>query len=382
VPSPTRIIAGLISKVGGDRGLRLAQTARRLTRDLVKPLPRLDSYDPQSTIVLRETHISSASCPALDFHNHLGRWLTRTWVVPDVSALVHLMDLCNIELIVNADGRWGVELEANLNRYDRQFPGRFATFCHLDWGETAREGFGERMAQRLLEDFESGAHGLKVWKDLGLSVRDCAGDRLLPDDERLKPVWDVCARAHRPVLIHTGDPVAFFRPVDNRNERIEELRRFPKLSQAGKGVAFEDLAASFERLLAQNPETTFVGAHLGGHAEDLGRIAGLLERYPNFHVDLAARMSELGRQPRAAATLIRRYPDRVLFGTDIYPPRENEYRLWFRFLETDDEYFPYSASGQGSGRWRIYGLHLPADVLTRVYRDNARRLLGLDVANG
>ncbi len=194
----------------------------------------------------------------------------------------------------------------------------------------------------------SGAKGVKVWKDLGLRVDD-AGALLMPDDERLSDVWGAAGELGLPVLIHVADP------------------RFPR---------FERIVESLEAVVAAHPQTTFVGAHVGCYSEDLAWVSRMLATYPNFNVDVAARIAELGRQPRAARRMILDHPDRVCFGTDEFPPSAEGYAIHFRFLESSDEHFPYSVQDvPPQGRWAISGLDLPDDVLRKVYGDNARRLV-------
>jgi len=340
---------------------------------------RLRDYLPRPALRVAEHPVERAAYPAVDAHNHLGRWLSQDgdWVVPDVSRLLADMDAANVRAIVNLDGRWGGELEANLERYDRRYPGRFATFCHVDWAETAAPGFGERLAQSLRRSLAAGARGLKVWKDLGLGLTDERGKLLLPDDERLAPLWQVAAEAGAPVLIHTADPRAFFDPADATNERLEELLLHPDWSFAHLGGGhYERLLEALEGLVAANPATTFIAAHVAGAAEDLDLVARLLGAYPNLFVDVAARVAELGRQPRRAHQLIVRHAERVLFGTDVFPPTLGEYAIHFRFLETEDEHFAYALDEPPpQGRWRISGLGLPGDVLDLVYAGNAERLI-------
>jgi predicted TIM-barrel fold metal-dependent hydrolase len=315
-----------------------------------------------------------AASPAVDAHNHLGRWLTGDgrWMVPDVPELIDRMDGLGVRAMVNLDGRWGDELRANLERYDHAHPGRFATFCHVDWRETSSPGFGRRLARSLRASVEAGAAGLKVWKDLGLSVRDPAGGLLRHDHPELAELWAAAGDLGIPVVMHVGDPAAFFEPVDRHNERLEELLSHPNLRLHGRKVpALRTLLEAFELVVAAHPDTTFVAAHMGT-AEDLGWVRRMIQTYPNLRVDTSARIAELGRQPRAAASLVRDHPDRVLFGTDVFPPRAEEYRIWFRFLETADEHFDYStAEVPPHGRWRVSGLALPPEVLRRVYHDNA-----------
>ena len=289
-----------------------------------------------------------------------------------------LMDTCGVRAIVNLDGRPG-QLEANLDRYDRAHPSRFATFCQVDWDEPRLGGaFGERMAAGLRKAVDRGARGMKVWKILGLHVRDDSGSLVMPDDERLDILWAAAADAGVPVLIHAGDPVAFFQPMDETNERLDELVEHPGwwFGDRTRFPTFDRIIAAFEALVARHPNTTFIGAHVGCYAEDLAWVGRMLDAYPNFHVDIAARIAELGRQPRAARRLIEGHPDRILFGTDNFPPNRETYITHFRFLETADESFPYSPDEvPPQGRWAISGLNLPDDVLRQVYGENALRLV-------
>jgi hypothetical protein len=328
---------------------------------------------------VEEHRVEQARFAAVDAHNHLGRWLSADgdWVVPDVEAMIGQLDGLNVDAVINLDGRWGGELEANLDRYDRAYPGRFATFCHVDWREAKRPGFTDLLVGSLEASASAGARGLKVWKDLGLRVRDHDESLLLPDDDRLAPLWETAGGLGMPILIHTADPVAFFHPMDSRNERLEELLENPDWSFYGPEFpTFGRLMEALETIVANHPGTTFIGAHVGCYAESLRWVGGMLDAYPNFHVDISARIAELGRQPRTTRDLVLRHSDRVLFGTDVFPPDPEHVRVYFRCLETSDEYFPYSPEEVGhQGRWNIYGLGLPDDVLRNVYSDNARRLI-------
>jgi predicted TIM-barrel fold metal-dependent hydrolase len=316
--------------------------------------------------------------PAIDAHTHLGRWLTAgEWAVPNVAELIDLMDLRGLAGLVNLDGRWGAELEANLDRYDRAHPDRFATFCHVDWTALRQPRPGIALAADLARSVRAGAQGLKVWKDLGLSVRDASGELVLPDHPDLTPLWDKAAELDVPVAIHTGDPVAFFDPVNAANERLEELLTHPEWSfSSDRYPSFARLINAFETLVAANVDTTFIGVHVGGYAEDLGWVSRMLDAYPNLHVDIAGRIAELGRQPRRANEFLSRYADRVLFGTDQTPPHPATYEIYFRFMETTDEYFPYSRwNPPPTGRWEISAVGLCAESLARIYAANVRRLL-------
>jgi predicted TIM-barrel fold metal-dependent hydrolase len=336
--------------------------------------------------------------PVIDAHNHLGpmTWgslgaVSGDWPSRPVAEMIAVMDEAGVETIVNLDGGWGEGLRAELARYQEPYPGRFVVFAGIDGDGFARDPrFGETEAARLRDSAAAGARGLKIWKRLGLELRDDRGRLIAIDDERLDPLWETAGALGLPVLIHIADPVAFFQPLDRHNERYEELIRHPDwhffptrpaADAAAPGFPpFLELMEQFLRLLTRHRDTIFIGAHVGCYAEDLTWVGETLDACPNLVVDISARLNEIGRAPYAARDFFLRYQDRILFGTDA-APRADVYRLYYRVLETRDEYFPYSLEEPpGAGRWRIYGLDLPDEVLEKVYRGNGRRVLGLDGA--
>lgn len=344
----------------------------------LRRLPLVE-WHPVSQLRVPVTDVTRTAVPAIDIHNHLGRWLSDgEWMIDDVPALLRVMDGCGIETIVNLDGMWGDEVTANIERYDAAHPGRFVTFCQLDWTLIDTPSV---LRASLEDSARRGARGVKVWKNLGLTVRDGSGALVPPDDPRVVEVLTRAGELGMPVLIHTADPIAFFEPLDERNERLDEL-----LVERDWWFGDRTVHPSFDRLLDAHadlvracPGTTFVAAHAGGAAEDLDRVSALLDEAPNYTIDIAGRMAELGRQPRRTAALIARHPDRVLFGTDVYPAQAEYFRLHARFLETLDEAFEY-APGEPvppQGRWTVSGLGLAPDLLRAVYHDNAARVLGL-----
>jgi predicted TIM-barrel fold metal-dependent hydrolase len=354
----------------------------KAARDLLRPGPRLKQYAPRNNLV-SEAHLPArAASPVIDFHTHLGRWLTSDggWMAPDVGELIETMDELNLTTLVNLDGRWGQDLEDNLDRYDRAHPGRFVTFCQVDFGPLDGGGGPDALVRSIELSKEAGAKGLKIWKNLGFT-ETVGGRRLLPDDPMLAPMWETAGALGLPVLVHVADPVAFFQPIDIHNERLEELLAHPSISRAQDGPGMRDrIIGSFEAVVKANPGTQIIGAHVGCNAENLPWVSRMLDEYPNFWIDTAAR-SELGRQPRASARLIENHSDRVLFGTDVFPIDPEAYRIYFRMIETDDEYFGYNPGTGPSvqqGRWSVSGLGLAAHLVEKVYESNARRLLDLD----
>ncbi|QJU54766.1 amidohydrolase family protein [Herbiconiux sp. KACC 21604] len=348
----------------------------------VTPDLPLRRWAPVSQLRAARTEVPRPAVPCIDVHNHLGRWLSEgEWMIDDVGSLLAVMDACDVELVVNLDGRWGEELDENLARYDLAHPGRFATFCQLDWELLRRPDGGAALLRQLDDSVRRGARGVKVWKNLGLEVVDAEGRLVAPDDPRVVAVLRRAGEHGIPVLIHTADPIAFFEPLDERNERLDELGAMPEwwFGDRSRHPDFDTLLAAHARLVMACPGTSFIGAHVGCAAEDLDRVDALLRSAPNYHVDIAGRLAELGRQPRRFARLVAEHPDRVLFGTDIYPATAEQYALHYRFLESADEGFSYAPEEAvpPQGRWAVSAADLDPALLRGVYRDNARRLLGL-----
>lgn len=327
---------------------------------------RLSDFQPRSMLVSPVHEIQRAKFPAIDYHNHLDAQAP--------AEVLKVMDECGVERVVNITMQVGNEALAAITRFHSAAPDRFATIAWMDWTDLHDRGFFQRSVDRLEQMVEHGACGLKVWKDLGTSLRDTNGELLRVDDERLAPMFEKAAELNVPVMFHIADPDAFFVPIDEHNERYEELAAHPEWSFYPSHFSKEELLAQRDRIFARHPRTTFVAAHVAERPENLSYVSQLLDRYPNLFVDIGARSAELGRQPYAAREFFLKHADRILFGTDLVPD-VNMYRLHFRFLETADEYFEYPSHASRQGRWNIYGLFLPDDVLKRVYRENALRLL-------
>lgn len=327
---------------------------------------RLSDFHPKSMLVRPEHDVRRPKFPVIDYHNHLDAQEPRD--------VLRVMDGCGIEKIVNITMYTGEKALSIIDKFHSVDRDRFATYGWMDWSDVTTEGFFQRCVERLERLVERGACGMKIWKDLGTTVRDKDGSLLRIDDERLDPLYEKAAALGVPIMYHIADPDAFFRPIDAQNERYEELAAHPEWSYYGSHYGKEELLAQRDRVIARHPKTTFVGAHVAEHPEDLAYVSRLLDRNPNLHVDIGARCAELGRQPYSAREFFLKYADRILFGTDLIPEVQM-YRLHYRFLETSDEYFEYPSHASRQGRWNIYGLFLPDDVLRKVYRENALRLL-------
>ena len=335
---------------------------------------KLKDWQPKSMLVVKSTSIAKPKFPVVDVHNHLGGGKSR--LTPEVvKRYLTEMDAAGVRTVVNLDGGWDTTLKETLAILDEAHPGRFLTFALVNFTDFDDANWSRREADRLEAGFKAGAKGLKFHKTFGLTYRYKDG-RLIPvDDPKLEPIWDLCAKYGRPVLIHTADPAAFFTPLDRFNERWHELNRHPDWLFYGPGIPKrEDLLAQLHRVIEKHPKTTFINTHFGNNVEDLAAVGEKLDKYPNMFVDIDARISELGRQPYTARRFFLKYQDRILFGTDTSPNRES-YRIYYRFLETDDEYFECSRSHHLQGFWNIYGIYLPDAVLEKVYHGNADRIL-------
>ncbi len=335
---------------------------------------KLKQWAPKPMLVVKQTTVERPKFPAIDVHNHLGAG--KQFLTPDrVGRYLQEMNEAGVATVVNLDGGWGEQLKETLSALDNAHPGRFLTFAQINFDGIDDDGWTDRETAELEKSFQAGAKGLKFHKSLGLGYRYKNG-RLMPvDDPKLAPIFEACAKHQRPVIIHTADPAAFFTPLDRFNERWHELNEHPNwLFFGDRFPAREELLKQFTSAVAAHPNTTFIGAHFGNNAEDLATVGKWLDAYPNLYIDIDARISELGRQPYTARRFLIKYRDRVLFGTDTTPRRE-AYRTYYRFLETDDEYFDCAASHHLQGFWMIFGISLPDDVLESVYRTNAERVL-------
>ena len=356
---------------------------------------RLVDFEPKSMLQVHETRVERPRFPVIDFHTHLsmspdfgdpapGGGEPSIGTTPERA--LSIMEGIGVRTLVNVTGGCGSCLQKVLTEYVSPHPDRFVVFTEPWWQKAGEPGYPKFQAEQLQAARTAGARGLKILKTLGLGLREkvATGRLLAIDDPRFDQMWEAAGALKMPVLIHVSDPEAFFLPIDRHNERYEELHVHPEWSFHGDFPGSRELHEARNRVVARHPNTQFVLAHVGC-AEDLGTVSEWLDQYTNLHVDFAARIGELGRQPRAARRFFERYQDRILFATDAIPDApdfpqqtfcEDLYNIYYRFLETEDEYFDYSpARVPPQGRWRISGLGLPEQILKKVYSQNAERLL-------
>ena len=332
------------------------------------PPPSIVDYRPRSTVVAPQHSIPRAKHPVVDIHNHT------TITNGNMEQMVREMNELNLRVLVNLTGGTGGPARVKENvEFLRSSPhkDRFRVFAWVDWDGAGTPEWRQREVRELKESIAAGAIGLKIAKDLGLRAKKADGSRLKVDDPDLDPIWQVCAEAKIPVIIHTADPQQFFVPLDMHNERWLELALFPNRAYPqDRFPSFETLSAERDRMFKRNPKTTYIGAHFNWYGNDLGKVAKQLDETPNLVLEVGAVLYEFGRQPRASRELFIKYQDRVLFGKDAY--EKTEYPYYWRVFETRDEYFDYYRNYHAF--WKLYGMELPDEVLKKLYYKNALRI--------
>ena len=382
--------------LGGAGAVILTGGARLGKPEDPAPL-ELGDFEPRSMLHVPETQVLRSRFPAIDVHTHItkpARDLDGVDVGEDIRVLAKpaeilaVMDRKNLRALVDLTGNYGRGLEQAVRTFQQPHAGRFLVFTEPTWERFPEPHYPQWQADELGKACRAGAKGLKVEKILGLYLREkvTTGPLVKVDDRRFAPMWEACAALNLPVAIHVSDPEAFFLPIDRFNERFEELHHHPDWSFHGRDYpGNSELLKARNRLFARHPKTTFIAVHVGHNAENLAYVSECMDKFPNMYVDLAARVGELGRQPRNARAFFAKHQDRILFGTDAVPngtktPQQifgdQLYEIYFRFLETEDEYFDYApAPKPPQGRWRIYGVGLPESLLRKVYYENAERIL-------
>jgi predicted TIM-barrel fold metal-dependent hydrolase len=365
-----------------------------------QPLALAD-YEPKSMLHVNETRVERATFPVVDIHTHISvsaKSQNGIELVPERTylgrpdELLPIMERKNIRAMVNLTGGYDDGLADVISKYDRAYQGRFYSFTEPCYSRFLEPNYPRIQADEIERAHRAGAKGLKILKTLGLYLRESitSGKLVKIDDPRFDPMWDTCGQLNMPVAIHVSDPIAFFTPTDRFNERYEELNNHPDWSFYDHDFPSNaELLEARNRVFARHPKTQFLVLHVGNFSENLDHVSESLDRFPNMTVDIAARIGELGRQPRRSRRFFDRYQDRILFGTDATPHgdefpqqvfNDKLYEIYFRFLETADEYFDYApANVPPQGRWRIYGIELPEPILHKVYNQNAARLLRITI---
>ncbi len=341
------------------------------------------------------------------------------WGDPDadaVQAQIDVMDQAGVVATVNLDaGRSDGTLPAWME-LEKKHPGRlvnFAKFTAKDFERVREPAFFENLVHELEKSAKLGIHGVKVWKDLGMVIRDASGALLKIDDPRLDPFWDKCGDLGLPVLLHSADPKDYWYPLDYNSLHYGTRTEQQQFYNVPGMPRWEELIEQRDNVVKKHPKTTFIGAHFGSMTFDLQGLGERFDRFPNFYAECAARLRILGRlNPKAVRDFFVKYQDRLLFGTDgmvltsrkstpgknimVYPVDDPEwvkldtknadvvrqwkagqsrfYALHFEYFETDHREIEDPMKFETA--WaRLSGAKLPPEVLEKFYHGNAERLI-------
>ena len=360
---------GLAQAPQGRQSQGAIQNRPGANREPEFPSPNIREYKPKSTLVVPEHKVPRAKYPVIDIHSHQPAPISEQ----QLAQVVASMDPLNLQILVNASGVSGDRLKQAVAALKAsKHKDRMVQFTTIDFRNVG-PGWGAQAARQLEDDVKAGALGVgEINKGFGLQTRKADGTRLKLDDPELDAVWAAAARLNVPVFIHTADPQEFFEPISYTNERWLELalypdRRFP----SPQFPTFDQLMGERDRLFKRNPKTTFIAAHMGWHANNLGRLGKMFDEMPNVYGEVGAVLYDLGRQPRFAHDFFVKYQDRILFGKDSYQP--DEFPYYWRTFETADEYFDYYRDYHAF--WKLYGMALPDAVLRKLYYQNALKIV-------
>src|SRR6185369_7223138 len=274
----------------------------------------LKDYQPKSMLHVPETHVPRSRFPNIDFHTHRS-WIDRKGKIDVVhhaappAEILQVMDAKNIRMMVNLTGGYGPLLEETVRHWQQPYPDRFIVFTEPWYSKIKMPNYSRFQAEQLEAAKKAGARGLKVLKTLGLYLREnvTTGPLVKVDDKRFDEMWEAAGALNMPVAIHVSDPDAFFLPTDRFNERYEELSAHPDWSFHGKDYPSNmELQEARNRVIQRHPKTNFVALHTA-NSENLPAVSEWLDRYPNMYVDIAARIGELGRQPRLSQKFFDKY---------------------------------------------------------------------------
>lgn len=336
-------------------------------------VPSIVDYRPKSTLKVPGSMRMKAKFPVVDFHGHPGG--AQIGSVEALERFGPTLDSINVRLMIVAGNVSGDRLTQGiaLVNQSKTMKDRVRFLTGINFNGVGTPGWAQKAVAQMEADAKAGAVGIgEVGKGFGLSAKKADGSRLKLNDPELAPVFEAAGRLKLAVFIHTADPQEFFREVDYTNERWLEQSLFPERRYPqDRNPSFEQLMAERDSLFRRHPKTTFVAAHLGWHANDLGRLGKMFDEMPNVLGEMGAILYDIGRQPRAAHDFFIKYQDRILFGKDSFQPEE--YPYYWRVLETRDDYFDYYRDYHAF--WKLYGIDLPDAVLKKVYYQNALRIM-------
>lgn len=328
---------------------------------------KLKDYTPVSIYKIPQTPVSKAKFPVTDVHSH-----DYAKSAQQIDDWVKAMDAAGIEKTLILSHATGAKFDSLVEKYGR-YKNRFDVWCGFDYtGFDSPEG-QQHAVKELERCFSKGARGVGELGDKGLGelYSGSGGKGVHLNDPRMRPLLQKCAELHMPVNVHIAEDEWMYLDANAANDGLMNAATW-KVDLTKKGILDHDqLIASLENAVKNNPATTFIACHLANCCANLGVLGRLLDTYPNLHADIAARYAEIAPIPRFTKSFIEKYQDRLLYGTDMGMDRQM-YGITFRILETADEHF-YEKEMFGY-HWPLYGLALSDEALRKVYGENAKKL--------
>jgi predicted TIM-barrel fold metal-dependent hydrolase len=327
----------------------------------------LKNYRPKSIYAISRTEVPRAKFAAIDVHSHPDARSSE-----EVDEWVKVMDAANIDMTVIMTMAVGAKFDSIYERYSR-YPDRFQVWCGFDFRGYDQPGFGPSAVAELERCVRKGAKGVGELGDKGrgLFYGDIKAWGMHPDDPRMDPLFEKCAELGLPVNLHVADPIWMYQPMDYTNDGLMNAVEWRLDNQPGI-VGHAGMMEILENTVRRHPRTTFIACHFANLCYNLAQVGRMLDQYPNLYVDNGARYAETAAIPRFTSAFYRRYPDRILYGTDMGYDLDM-YRTTFRILETLDEHF--YETGRFGYHWYLNGLGLENDILEKVYRSNALKML-------
>ncbi len=329
----------------------------------------LNEFNPKSIFKIPVTRVEKARFPAIDFHSH-----DYPKTGQEVDAWVQTMDACNISKTIVLSYTTGPAFDSVIKKYGR-YGDRFEVWCGFDYTGMNEAGWAERAVKELERCHAMGATGVGELGDKGLGEyysKPTPGIGMHVDDARMQPLLKRCGELGMPVSIHVAEDAWMYEPADASNDGLMNAAKWHVDMNVPGKLGHDALIQTLENAVRDNPGTLFIACHLANSCADLGRLAGMLDRYPNLYTEMAARFGEIAPIPRQTKAFMEKYNDRIVYGTDM-GTSPSMYRTTFRILETADEHF-YEKE-RFNYHWPLHGLDLSEKTLKKIYSVNGRKVL-------
>jgi uncharacterized protein len=327
----------------------------------------LKDYRPVSIYKVPVTLFDKAKYPIIDMHSH-----PEAKTDAEINTWIKNMDEVGVEKSIVLTMTTGKPFDEVYAKYSK-YPDRFEVWCGLDFSGYKTSGFPDSAAKELARCHDLGAKGVGEIHDKGQGLRSgkSTAPGLHPDDPRVDAIWEKAAELRMPISLHVADPIWMYQPMDKHNDGLMNAFEW-RLDNQPNIVKLTGMIDILERTATRHRNTTFICCHFANLDYDLSHLGEVFDRNPNLYADVSARYAETAPIPRFAAQFYAKYADRLVYGTDMgYDTKM--YRITFRVLESQDEHF-YEIEQFGY-HWPLYGLGLNDEILQRVYRDNAARIL-------